>query len=121
MPFGGIERADRTIAWPPAQDQVFDCFGVREAPEPCELTASVAVVGVVVRVAVQRGRDPQAAAQRREFGADVVGRDHPLRERGLEHRAGADHVALDRLPDALHGLVQEPARDGVDRVARGAV
>jgi predicted nucleotidyltransferase len=31
VPFGGIERADRTIAWPPDQAEVFDCFGAREA------------------------------------------------------------------------------------------
>ena len=33
VPFGGIERADRTIAWPPDQTTVFDCFGAREALE----------------------------------------------------------------------------------------
>lgn len=31
VPFGGIERADRTIAWPPDEATVFDCFGAREA------------------------------------------------------------------------------------------
>lgn len=31
VPFGGIERADRTIAWPPDQATVFNCFGAREA------------------------------------------------------------------------------------------
>ena len=39
VPFGGIERADRTIAWPPDQSTVFDCFGAREA-----LAASVSVM-----------------------------------------------------------------------------
>lgn len=33
VPFGGIERADRTITWPPDQSTVFDCFGAREAFE----------------------------------------------------------------------------------------
>lgn len=33
VPFGGIERPDRTIAWPPAEDEIFDCFGAREALE----------------------------------------------------------------------------------------
>ena len=49
VPFGGIERADRTIAWPPTQDEIFDCFGAREA-----LEASVEVLlpeGVKVFVA----------------------------------------------------------------------
>jgi predicted nucleotidyltransferase len=31
VPFGGIERPDRTIAWPPDQSSVFDCFGANEA------------------------------------------------------------------------------------------
>jgi len=49
VPFGGIERADRTIAWPPDQSTVFDCFGAREA-----FNAAVAVLlpqAVAVRVA----------------------------------------------------------------------
>lgn len=37
VPFGGIERADRTIAWPPDQSTVFDCFGAREAFDACIL------------------------------------------------------------------------------------
>lgn len=40
VPFGGIERADRTIAWPPTQDEVFDCFGAKEEA----LAASVEVL-----------------------------------------------------------------------------
>lgn len=31
VPFGGLERADRTIAWPPSGDEVMDVFGFREA------------------------------------------------------------------------------------------
>jgi len=31
VPFGGVERADRTVAWPPDGNPVFDCFGMREA------------------------------------------------------------------------------------------
>jgi predicted nucleotidyltransferase len=49
VPFGGIERTDRTIVWPSAQNKIFDCFGMREA-----LTASVFVLlpgGVLVSVA----------------------------------------------------------------------
>jgi predicted nucleotidyltransferase len=38
VPFGGIERADRTFAWPPEHSTVFDCFGVAEA-----FTASITV------------------------------------------------------------------------------
>lgn len=35
VPFGAIERADRTIAWPPDQSTVFDCFGANEAFANC--------------------------------------------------------------------------------------
>jgi predicted nucleotidyltransferase len=38
VPFGGIEQADRTFAWPPEHSTVFDCFGVAEA-----FTASITV------------------------------------------------------------------------------
>ena len=31
VPFGGVERADRSLAWPPDGHTVFDCFGMREA------------------------------------------------------------------------------------------
>jgi predicted nucleotidyltransferase len=35
VPFGAIERADRTIAWPPDHSTVFDCFGASEAFANC--------------------------------------------------------------------------------------
>ena len=31
VPFGGVERPDRTLAWPPQEQTVFDCFGMQEA------------------------------------------------------------------------------------------
>jgi predicted nucleotidyltransferase len=31
VPFGGVEKPDRTIAWPPSGDEVMDVFGFREA------------------------------------------------------------------------------------------
>lgn len=31
VPFGGVERQDRTLAWPPDGTTVFDCFGMNEA------------------------------------------------------------------------------------------
>lgn len=48
VPFGGIERPDRTIAWPPENAEVFDCFGLREAMA----TSAMAILpgGTTVRV-----------------------------------------------------------------------
>ncbi len=31
VPFGGVERPNRTLAWPPEEQTVFDCFGMQEA------------------------------------------------------------------------------------------
>jgi predicted nucleotidyltransferase len=31
VPFGGVERPNRTLAWPPNEQTVFDCFGMQEA------------------------------------------------------------------------------------------
>lgn len=31
VPFGGVERLNRTLAWPPEEQTVFDCFGMQEA------------------------------------------------------------------------------------------
>jgi predicted nucleotidyltransferase len=31
VPFGGVERPDRMLAWPPDGTTVFDCFGMNEA------------------------------------------------------------------------------------------
>ncbi|OGB21790.1 MAG: hypothetical protein A3I66_15135 [Burkholderiales bacterium RIFCSPLOWO2_02_FULL_57_36] len=49
VPFGGIERADRTIAWPPDQSTIFDCFGASEAFDASMLAELPE--GVTVRVA----------------------------------------------------------------------
>jgi predicted nucleotidyltransferase len=31
VPFGGVEKPDRTLAWPPNEETIFDCFGMQEA------------------------------------------------------------------------------------------
>ncbi len=31
VPFGGVERPNRTLAWPPSEQTVVDCFGMQEA------------------------------------------------------------------------------------------
>ena len=31
VPFGGVEKPNRTVAWPPNEETIFDCFGMREA------------------------------------------------------------------------------------------
>jgi predicted nucleotidyltransferase len=31
VPFGGVEKPDRSLAWPPNEEIIFDCFGMQEA------------------------------------------------------------------------------------------
>lgn len=75
VPFGGVERTDRTLAWPPEHTTVFDCFGVAEAfaasvmvklPEDVQLrVAPIAAQAVLKTIAWQDrkyalpGRDAQ--------------------------------------------------------------
>lgn len=49
VPFGGVERPDRTIAWPPDQETIYDCFGAQEAFDTSQLV--LLPEGVEVRVA----------------------------------------------------------------------
>ena len=64
VPFGGIERADRTIAWPPDQSTVFDCFGAREAFEasvrvllPGDVTLRVATIPALALLKITAWQD----------------------------------------------------------------
>ncbi len=45
VPFGGLESADRMIAWPPLGDEVMDVFGFREA---CDAAVAIMMPGNVV-------------------------------------------------------------------------
>ncbi len=47
VPFGGVERPDRTYAWPPDHGEVLDCFGMKEA------FAASALVGLPEGVSVK--------------------------------------------------------------------
>jgi len=59
VPFGGIERADRTFAWPPEHSTVFECFGMAEAfaasitlrlPDAVELRVAPIAAQVVLKL-----------------------------------------------------------------------
>jgi len=52
IPFGGIERGDRTIAWPPAENEVMQVIGYREA------------LGDAVTVRLPLGQDVQVVSLR---------------------------------------------------------
>ena len=92
VPFGGVERADRTLAWPPDEHTVFDCFGMHEAmqashqvrlPEGVSLNvASIPALALLKITAWHdrrltfRGRDaPDLLLYLRHY-FDCVGYDH---------------------------------------------
>jgi len=73
VPFGGIERPDRTFAWPADEREIFDCFGVNEAfaagvvvalPEGSEVKVASVAAQVTLKITAwfdrrhtHRGRD----------------------------------------------------------------
>jgi predicted nucleotidyltransferase len=65
VPFGGIERADRTFAWPPEHSTVFECFGMAEAfaasitvrlPDAVELRVAPIEAQVVLKLSAWQDR-----------------------------------------------------------------
>lgn len=65
VPFGGIERADRTFAWPPEHSTVFECFGMAEAfaasisvclPEQVQLKVAPIPAQAVLKISAWRDR-----------------------------------------------------------------
>ena len=108
VPFGGIERADRTIAWPPFQDEVFDCFGVAEA-----LQASIEVTlpeGVMMKVPsidalallkISAWRDRKHTAPGRDAGDLALFMRHYM-DCGNFERAAQEHADLFEQDDYDH-------------------
>jgi len=65
VPFGGIERADRTFAWPPGHSTVFECFGMAEAfaasitvrlPDAVELRVAPIAAQAVLKLSAWQDR-----------------------------------------------------------------
>jgi predicted nucleotidyltransferase len=73
VPFGGVERADRKIAWPPDYDTLFDCFGAREAAAstvqmqlPGEVIVPVASLPALIVLKVMAWRDRKHTHPRKD-------------------------------------------------------
>ena len=72
VPFGGVERPDRTYTWPPEHTTVFDCFGVNEAfaasvdvrlPEDVRLKVAPIPALAILKVCAWRDRKHTAPGQ----------------------------------------------------------
>lgn len=132
IPFGGVERADRTLAWPPDQSVVFDCFGVKEAfaaSVPVRLPSGVAVrvapVAAQVILKIAAWRDRKNSGPGRDAG-DLLLFLRSYMDLGNLDRAAAGHPDLFDTEDFDHveAGVRLLARDmapllgtsGIDRI-----
>lgn len=108
VPFGGIERADRTIAWPPTQDEVFDCFGAKEALAasvdvllPGEVSVRVAPIPALTVLKIMAWRDRKISAPGRDAGDIAQYMRHYL-DCGNLDRAATEHADLFQQEDFDH-------------------
>lgn len=116
--FGGVERPDRTLAWPPDGKTVFDCFGMREAlgdartvhlPEGVSvLAASVATLAVLKTCAWQ---DRRYSHPGRDAGDLMLYMTRYL-DVGNMDRAATDH------PDLFEAEPYEHLQAGARLLAR---
>jgi predicted nucleotidyltransferase len=108
VPFGGIERADRTIAWPPDQSTVFDCFGAREAFNatvlvllPQAVTARVASIPALALLKVTAWQDRKYSHPGRDAD-DLLLYLRSYMDCGTIDRAARDHSDLFAAEDYDH-------------------
>ena len=108
VPFGGVERADRTIAWPPFQEEVFDCFGVAEAFEastevllPDGVMVKVPSISALALLKISAWRDRKHVAPGRDAGDLALFMRHYM-DCGNFERAAAEHGDLFEQDDYDH-------------------
>jgi len=118
VPFGGVERKDRTLAWPPDSAAVFDCFGMKEA-----FDASVTVLlpeGVHLEVAPVPALTVLKVCAWQDRKHTHPGRDAPDLLLFLRHYMdceGFDRVASEH-PDLFETTDFDHVETGVRLLAR---
>ena len=108
VPFGAIEQADRTIAWPPEHRTVFDCFGLREAfgasvpvVLPGGVTLQVASIPALALLKIAAWHDRQQSQPGKDAGDLLLYLRHYLDCNQLDH-AAAEHTDLFEVTDYDH-------------------
>lgn len=111
VPFGGVERADRTIVWPPGNDEVFDCFGAREALAasvdvllPGAITVRVAPIPALTVLKIMAWQDRKIVAPGRDAG-DIALYMRNYLDCGNMDRAAIEHGDLFRQEDFDHEAI----------------
>lgn len=108
IPFGAIERADRTIAWPPEQHTIFDCFGLREAFDaslpvllPEGFRVQVASIPALALLKIAAWKDRHEEFPGKDAGDLVLYLRHHL-DCGNYQYAGVAHPDLFEVKDYDH-------------------
>lgn len=105
VPFGGVERPDRTLAWPPEEQTVFDCFGMREAMEsghevelPGKVRMRVASVAALALLKITAWQDRKLTHPGRDAG-DLMLYLHNYLDCGMYDHAAQNYPELFDAPD----------------------
>ena len=108
VPFGGVERADRTLAWPPDEHTVFDCFGMREAMQashrvllPDEASVNVASIPALALLKITAWHDRKHKLPGRDAPDLMLYLRHYLDCDNYDH-AAAHHSDLFEADDFDH-------------------
>lgn len=108
VPFGGVERADRTLAWPPDGQTVFDCFGMREAMQashqvrlPGGSLVDVASLAALAMLKITAWQDRKLTHPGRDAGDLMLYLRHYLDCGNYDH-AAQHHADLFEAADYEH-------------------
>ena len=108
VPFGAVERPDRTLAWPPDEHTVFDCFGMQEAMHashevclPGGDSLRVASVPALALLKVTAWQDRQLTHPGRDAGDLMLYLRHYLDCDKYDH-AALQYPELFDAPDYVH-------------------
>ena len=143
IPFGGVERRDRSIAWPPQGDEVMNVSGLAEALAtaisvrlPGDVSVDVAALPAMALLKIWAWQDRKYTAPRRDaadlweflrYYGDAGNQDRlygyegevPLASFEFDfEKAGAWLLGKDAREVLDHGPDRQTALDGLDAILR---
>ena len=108
VPFGGVEKPDRTLAWPPNEETIFDCFGMREAMQsghevrlPGEVSLIVPSLPALALLKITAWQDRKLTHRGRDAGDLLLYLRHYLDCDQYDH-AAQDYPELFEAADYEH-------------------
>jgi len=108
VPFGGVEKPDRTLAWPPNEETIFDCFGMQEAMQsghevrlPGEVSLTVPSLPALALLKITAWQDRKLTHPGRDAGDLMLYLRHYLDCDQYDH-AAKDYPNLFEAADYEH-------------------